>query len=161
MFRHKLSNSSSHLLTGSFQASQRELLTTVLTHASRTSSQQKSASKLAPDGHTVSVSDAELIESLMGQHTTMSTIMQSRLTNLAVVRTFWARNDLTGAIEAMEKMGDHALLVDVLGTMAHRTDVFTLELAAQALPLLHDLLTSQHDRCLFDLLLFSMFRAPV
>lgn len=83
----------------------------------------------------------------MGQHATMSTIMQSRLTNLAVVRTFWARNDLKGAIEAMDKMGDHALLVDVLGTMAQRSDVFTLELAAQAMPLLGELLTSQHDRC--------------
>ncbi|GAQ80741.1 WD repeat-containing protein [Klebsormidium nitens] len=106
----------------------------------------KSASKLAPDGDAASVSDAELIESLMGQHATMSTIMQSRLTNLAVVRTFWARNDLKGAIEAMDKMADHALLVDVLGTMAHRSDVFSLELAAQAMPLLGELLTSQHDR---------------
>lgn len=107
---------------------------------------QRSASKLAPDGDVPTVSDAELIEELMGQHATMSTIMQSRLTNLAIVRTFWAKNDLKGAIEAMEKMADHALLVDVLGTMNHRADLFTLELCAQTLPLLGELLTSQHDR---------------
>eukprot|EP01018_Ginkgo_biloba_P033263 Gb_19465 [translate_table: standard] len=92
--------------------------------------------------------DMEFIKELMQQHATFTSIMQSRLTKLQVIRQFWAKTDLKDAIEAIGKMGDHSVLVDVVSVLIERNEVFTLEICAIILPLLTNLLSSEIDRYL-------------
>ncbi|KAH7287794.1 hypothetical protein KP509_32G074800 [Ceratopteris richardii] len=94
------------------------------------------------------IDDSDVIEQLMEQHKSFTSAMQSRLTKLQVVRRFWARNDLKGAVEAMSKMGDHSVLVDVLSCLVDRGDAFTLEVCTLLLPLLNGLLSSTYERYL-------------
>eukprot|EP01018_Ginkgo_biloba_P024243 Gb_06352 [translate_table: standard] len=90
--------------------------------------------------------DNDAIEDLMEQHNSLTSNLQTRLTKLQVIRQFWERNDPKGAIEAMGKMGDHAVLVDVISVLIDRSEVFTLEICTVILPLLTLLLGSEIDR---------------
>eukprot|EP00249_Psilotum_nudum_P014278 c24748_g1_i1 orf=610-3012(-) len=92
------------------------------------------------------VDDTGIIEELMEQHTAFSNIMQSRLSKLQVVKHFWIKNDMKGAVEAMGKMADNAVLVDVLSILTDGSDAFTLEICTLLLPLLNGLLGSEFDR---------------
>jgi hypothetical protein len=69
---------------------------------------------------------------------------------LQVVRRFWIKNDARGAVEAMKKMTDHSVLVDVLSVLMERTELLTLEICCMLIPLLNGLLTSDHDRYLIS-----------
>ncbi|KAL2635022.1 hypothetical protein R1flu_006501 [Riccia fluitans] len=91
-------------------------------------------------------SDEDLIDKLMHQHHTMSSIMQSRLTNMQVIRRFWAKNDIKGAMEAMAKLKDPSVLLDVLGVIMERSNHLSLEVCVLLLPLLYELLCSDKDR---------------
>ncbi|MCO5593434.1 hypothetical protein L7F22_047448 [Adiantum nelumboides] len=97
---------------------------------------------------TGTIDDSDIIEQLMQQHNSFASIMQSRLTKLQVVRRFWTKNDLKGAVEAIAKMADHSVLVDVLSCLVDRGDAFTLEVCTLLLPLLNGLLSSTYDRYL-------------
>jgi katanin p80 WD40 repeat-containing subunit B1 len=92
--------------------------------------------------------DTEIIEELLLQHHVMSSIMQSRLTNMQVVRRFWIKNDMKGAIEAMKKMADQSVLVEVLSVFMEKTDLLTLEICYLLIPLLNGLLSADNDRFL-------------
>lgn len=92
--------------------------------------------------------DSDIMEQLMQQHNSFASIMQSRLTKLQVIRRFWTKNDLKGAVEAMAKMADHSVLVDVLSCLVDRSEAFTLEVCTLLLPLLNGLLSSTFDRYL-------------
>ncbi|KAH9556503.1 hypothetical protein CY35_07G031700 [Sphagnum magellanicum] len=100
--------------------------------------------------------DTDIIEELMRQHHTMASIMQSRLTNMQVVRRFWIKNDARGAVEAMKKMTDQSVLVDVLSVLMERTELLTLEICCMLIPLLNGLLTSDQDRNLMTALSLLM-----
>nr|DAD32704.1 TPA_asm: hypothetical protein HUJ06_011555 [Nelumbo nucifera] len=95
---------------------------------------------------TVSVSDEDVISDLMEVHDQFVGSMQSRLTKLQVVRRYWERNDVKGAISAMDKMSDHAVVADVISILAEKMDMVTLEICACLLPLLTGLLESNFDR---------------
>ncbi|KAG6551327.1 hypothetical protein Mapa_007113 [Marchantia paleacea] len=90
--------------------------------------------------------DEDLIDKLMQQHHTMASIMQSRLTNMQVIRRFWVKNDVKGAMEAMAKLNDHSVLVDVLSVVMERSNVLSLEVSGLLLPPLTDLLLSNNER---------------
>lgn len=94
------------------------------------------------------LNDMDIIEAVMQQHQTFTSIMKSRLTKLQVIRRLWERTDLKGALEAMGKMGDNSVLVDVVSVLIERTEVFTLEICTVILPLLTNLLSSEIDRYL-------------
>ncbi|KAG0582551.1 hypothetical protein M758_3G068100 [Ceratodon purpureus] len=96
--------------------------------------------------------DTEIIEELLLQHHVMSSIMQSRLTNMQVVRRFWNKNDMKGAIEAMKKMADQSVLVEVLSVFMEKTDLLTLEICYLLIPLLNGLLSTDNDRFLMTAL---------
>ncbi|KAG0554292.1 hypothetical protein KC19_12G080100 [Ceratodon purpureus] len=96
--------------------------------------------------------DTEVIEELLLQHHTMASIMQSRLTNMQVVRRFWNKNDMKGAIEAMKKMADQSVLVEVLSVFMEKSDLLTLELCYLLIPLLNGLLSTDNDRFLMTAL---------
>lgn len=90
--------------------------------------------------------DNSSIEELMQQHNTFTNILQTRLTKLQVIRRFWQRNDLKGAIEATGKMGDYSVSADVISVLIERSEVFTLDLCTVILPVLTRLLQSEIDR---------------
>lgn len=97
---------------------------------------------------TSTIDDSEIIEHLMQQHNSFASVMQSRLMKLQVIRRFWTKNDLKGAVEAMAKMADHSVLVDVLSCLVDRSEAFTLEVCTLLIPLLNGLLSSTFDRYL-------------
>lgn len=90
--------------------------------------------------------DNSAIEELMQQHNTFTSILQARLTKLQVIRRFWQRNDLKGAIDATGKMGDHSVSADVISILIERSEIFTLDICTVILPLLTRLLQSETDR---------------
>ncbi|KAK8622355.1 hypothetical protein V6N13_117275 [Hibiscus sabdariffa] len=90
--------------------------------------------------------DEDAVAVVMEQHDQFIGSMQSRLAKLQVVRRLWERNDIKGAISAMEKMADHAVLADVISIITEKMDLVTLEICTCLLPLLSGLLGSEMDR---------------
>ncbi|XP_006848621.2 katanin p80 WD40 repeat-containing subunit B1 homolog isoform X1 [Amborella trichopoda] len=104
-------------------------------------------------GHSQSVeremappSDESVIDDVIRQRDQFMSSMQSRLTKLQVVRRFWERNDVKGAINAMQKMSDHSVFADVISILMEKSDSITLEICTCLLPLLSSLLDSKMDR---------------
>ncbi|KEH24722.1 putative transcription factor WD40-like family [Medicago truncatula] len=95
---------------------------------------------------TVSASDEDSIADLMEQHDEFISSMQNRSSKLKVVFRRWERNDVTEVISTMAKMGDHAVIADVVSIIMEKIDMVTLDLCTGLLPLLTDLLQSEMDR---------------
>ncbi|XP_073058633.1 katanin p80 WD40 repeat-containing subunit B1 homolog KTN80.1-like isoform X2 [Primulina eburnea] len=92
------------------------------------------------------VSDVSVIENLMQNHDSLLSSFRSRLTKLQMVRHFWERNDVKGAINAVTKFPDHSVQADVVGVFLERTEIITLDLFSCLLPMLLGLLESKVDR---------------
>eukprot|EP00850_Spirogloea_muscicola_P000151 SM000001S04553 [mRNA] locus=s1:963523:968225:+ [translate_table: standard] len=88
-------------------------------------------------------SEDNIIKDLLEKHDLVSGVLQGRLTKLKVIRSFWSKGDLKGAAEAMERMQDDAIVVDVLEQKGKQLD---LEWGTLILPLLLGLLNSPHER---------------
>lgn len=93
-----------------------------------------------------SFSEDDVIADIIGRHDQFLGSMQSRLDKLQVVQRFWDRNDVKGAIGAMEKMADHGVVADVVSCLTEKPDIVTLEICTVLLPLLATLLESDVDR---------------
>ncbi|KAG9136672.1 hypothetical protein Leryth_004459 [Lithospermum erythrorhizon] len=81
----------------------------------------------------VAGSEEDAIHDLMEQHDQFIFSMHSRLAKLQAVHKYWQRHDIRGALSAMEKLADHAVLADVLGLLMDKMDT-ALE-TAHLLPL--------------------------
>ncbi|KAE8652704.1 katanin p80 WD40 repeat-containing subunit B1 homolog isoform X1 [Cucumis sativus] len=93
-----------------------------------------------------SANDRDVIEDLMQSHDVFLSTLRSRLTKLQVVRHFWERNDMKGAINAMTKLPDHSVQADVISVLVDKMDVLTLDLFSCLLPVLVGLLDSKIER---------------
>ncbi|MBA0705206.1 hypothetical protein Golax_017414, partial [Gossypium laxum] len=93
-----------------------------------------------------STADEDAVADVMEHHDQFIGSMQSRLAKLQVVHRLWERNDIKGAISAMEKMSDHGVLADVMSIVTEKIDIVTLEICTSLLPLLSGLLGSDMDR---------------
>ncbi|KAK3189174.1 hypothetical protein Dsin_028735 [Dipteronia sinensis] len=93
-----------------------------------------------------SASDEDATADVMEQHDQFVSSMQSRLAKLQAVYRYWQRNDVKGAISAMQKMADHAVLADVMSIVSEKIDIVTLDICTCLLPLLTGLLESDVDR---------------
>ncbi|KAK2635130.1 hypothetical protein Ddye_029922 [Dipteronia dyeriana] len=93
-----------------------------------------------------SASDEDATADVMEQHDQFVSSMQSRLAKLQAVYRYWQRNDIKGAISAMQKMADHAVLADVMSIVSEKIDIVTLDICTCLLPLLTGLLESDVDR---------------
>ncbi|KAG5521716.1 hypothetical protein RHGRI_034063 [Rhododendron griersonianum] len=69
----------------------------------------------------------------------------SMLQRNVIVHRYWERHDVRGAIGAMEKMADHAVLADVISFLTEKPDIITLDTCTCLLPLLTGLLESSMD----------------
>ncbi|KAL2545679.1 Katanin p80 WD40 repeat-containing subunit B1-like protein [Forsythia ovata] len=98
------------------------------------------------ENESVSASEEDAIADMMEQHEQFVGSMQSRLAKLQVVHNYLQRYDIKGALSAMEKMADHCVLADVMGLLAEKTDIVTLDICTFLLPLLSGLLDSDMDR---------------
>ncbi|XP_051128659.1 katanin p80 WD40 repeat-containing subunit B1 homolog KTN80.1 isoform X2 [Andrographis paniculata] len=92
------------------------------------------------------LNDDNVIENLMQNHDVLLSTFRSRLTKLQVVRHFWERNDLKGAVNAVKKLPDHSVQTDVVGILIERLDKITLDLFSCILPVLLRLLESKVER---------------
>lgn len=90
--------------------------------------------------------DWDPAEELMQTHDVFLSTLRSRLTKLQVVRHFWQRNDLKGAINAMRKLPDHSVQADVVSVLKERMDILNLDLFSCLLPVLLGLLDSKTER---------------
>nr|XP_043624562.1 katanin p80 WD40 repeat-containing subunit B1 homolog KTN80.1-like isoform X2 [Erigeron canadensis] len=86
------------------------------------------------------------VEDLLLDHELFTSTLRSRLTKLQVVRNFWQQNDLRGAINALQKLPDHAVQADVTSVMLENVESLTLDLFSCLLPLLLGLLNSETER---------------
>ncbi|XP_052205024.1 katanin p80 WD40 repeat-containing subunit B1 homolog KTN80.4 isoform X2 [Diospyros lotus] len=101
---------------------------------------------LSPEKEKVPASEDDVIADIVEQHGHFVGSMQSRLAKLQMVHKYWERLDVRGAIGAMEKMADHAVLADVVSFLMEKPDVITLDICSSLLPLLTGLLDSNMDR---------------
>ncbi|KAJ7968490.1 Katanin p80 WD40 repeat-containing subunit B1-like [Quillaja saponaria] len=72
--------------------------------------------------------------------------LRSRLTKLQVVRHFWYRNDIKGAISALRKLPDHSVQADVISVLVEKMQILSLDLFSCLLPVLTGLLDSKIER---------------
>ncbi|KAE8672669.1 Katanin p80 WD40 repeat-containing subunit B1 [Hibiscus syriacus] len=93
-----------------------------------------------------SASDEDAVADLLEQHDQFISSMQSRFAKLQAVHRYWERNDIKGAISAIEKMADYAVLADVMSIVFEKMDIVTLDICTCLLPLLSGLLGSDMDR---------------
>ncbi|KAL5579351.1 hypothetical protein UlMin_011793 [Ulmus minor] len=85
-------------------------------------------------------------EILMQNHDLFLSTLRSRLTKLQVVRHFWERNDIKGAIGALRKLPDHSVQADIVSVLMEKRDILTLDLFSCLLPVLLGLLDSKIER---------------
>nr|KAJ0208952.1 hypothetical protein LSAT_V11C400179700 [Lactuca sativa] len=78
--------------------------------------------------------------------TTQMTIEKHKFSPLLVVGYFWARNETRGAINALQKLPDHAVHVDVISVMLENTECLNLDHLSCLLPLLLGFLDSNTER---------------
>ncbi|GAV59255.1 WD40 domain-containing protein/Katanin_con80 domain-containing protein [Cephalotus follicularis] len=93
-----------------------------------------------------SSSDSDVIENLLRTHDVFLSTLRSRFTKLQVVRHFWERNDLKGAINALRKLPDQSVQADVISILMEKMDILTLDLFSCLLPVLLGLLDSKMER---------------
>ncbi|GMI74734.1 Katanin p80 subunit 3 [Hibiscus trionum] len=93
-----------------------------------------------------SASDEDAVADLLEQHDQFVSSMQSRLAKLQAVHRYWERSDIKGAISAIGKMADNAVLADVMSIVIEKMDIVTLDICTFLLPLLSGLLGSDMDR---------------
>ncbi|ONI10302.1 hypothetical protein PRUPE_4G039800 [Prunus persica] len=96
--------------------------------------------------HIASTKNGGPSEDLMQTHEVFLSTLRSRLTKLQVVRHFWERNDIKGAIGAIRKLPDHSVQADVISVLLEKMDILTLDLFSRLLPVLLGLLDSKIER---------------
>ncbi|XLR14908.1 hypothetical protein S83_042846, partial [Arachis hypogaea] len=105
--------------------------------------------------------EEEIIEGLMKNLDVTLSNLRSHLTNghnvyLLVVRHFWERNNVEGAINALRKLPNQSVQSDVISVLAEKMNVLTIDLFACLLPVLSGLLdgkTERHVKLSLDMLL--------
>ncbi|GAB4831275.1 hypothetical protein Ancab_005288 [Ancistrocladus abbreviatus] len=95
---------------------------------------------------TTCATDMILIEHLMENHDVLLSGLRSRLTKLQMVRHFWERNDIKGAINAMKKLPDPSVQADVLSVLLEKMEIINLDLFSSLLPVLVGLMDSKTER---------------
>ncbi|CAH2047867.1 unnamed protein product [Thlaspi arvense] len=90
--------------------------------------------------------EGDMSETLMQTHNEVLNTLQSRLTKLQIVRHFWERSDIKGAIMALIKLSDHSVQADVISILTDKTEILTLDLFSQLAPVLTGLLGSRTER---------------
>ncbi|KAJ6769774.1 KATANIN P80 SUBUNIT [Salix purpurea] len=88
----------------------------------------------------------DVIEDLMQSHDLFLNTLKSRLTKLQVIRHFWERNDIKGAINALRKLPDYSVQVDVISVLMDKMEILNLDLFSCLLPVLVGLLDSKMER---------------
>ncbi|XP_038690637.1 katanin p80 WD40 repeat-containing subunit B1 homolog KTN80.3-like isoform X2 [Tripterygium wilfordii] len=98
----------------------------------------------------------DITEDLMQTHDVFLSTLRSRMTKLQVVRHFWERNDIKGAISAMRKLPDTSVQADVISVLMEKMEILNLDLFSWLLPVLMSLLDSKierHTKISMDMLL--------
>ncbi|XP_020870620.1 katanin p80 WD40 repeat-containing subunit B1 homolog isoform X2 [Arabidopsis lyrata subsp. lyrata] len=90
--------------------------------------------------------DSDITENLMLTHNKFLTTLQSRLTKLQIVRHFWERSDVKGAIGALRKLTDQSVQADVISILTDKIEILTLDMFSQLVPVLTSLLGSRTER---------------
>ncbi|XP_058196725.1 katanin p80 WD40 repeat-containing subunit B1 homolog KTN80.2-like isoform X3 [Rhododendron vialii] len=93
-----------------------------------------------------SANDVNHTEDLMQNHDVLLSTLRSRLTKLQVVRHFWERNDIKGAIDAVKKFPDHSVQADLISILMEKMEILSLDLFSCLLPVLLCLLDSKIER---------------
>ncbi|XP_058771618.1 katanin p80 WD40 repeat-containing subunit B1 homolog KTN80.1-like [Vicia villosa] len=93
-----------------------------------------------------SSNEMAIIEGLMETHDATLSNLRSRLTKLQVVRHFWERSDIKGAINALRKLPDQSVQADVISILVEKMEILTLDLLSSLLPVLTGLLDSKTER---------------
>ncbi|MBA0587455.1 hypothetical protein Gorai_000584, partial [Gossypium raimondii] len=99
-----------------------------------------------PKGEPSSATDGSITDNLMQTHDIFVSTLRSRLTKLQVVRLFWVKNDIKGAIDALRKLPDHSVQVDSISVFMQKMEILTLDLFSGLLPVLTGLLDSKIER---------------
>ena len=77
-------------------------------------------------GYCAQVSDAEVIAQLMAKNQTVVSILSSRQATLQLVRSFWARGDVRGALAALlQSSGATSVYVACWNHSRHSLEAFT------------------------------------
>ncbi|KAF3571632.1 hypothetical protein F2Q69_00063538 [Brassica cretica] len=96
--------------------------------------------------HVPSQTDSDITENLMQTHEEFLSTLQSRLTKLQIVRHFWERSDVKGAIGALRKLTDQSVQADVISILTDKIEILTLDMFSQLVPVLTSLLGSRTER---------------
>ncbi|CAD7704236.1 unnamed protein product, partial [Ostreobium quekettii] len=91
-------------------------------------------------------SDIELVSEVMSKRGKMQQILASRHSNLQLLRSFWTRGDVRGALRAARRCGDPSVVTDFLDAVGPKNGAFTLELIPEVTPSIDELVLSQHQR---------------
>lgn len=102
--------------------------------------------KLVSEKVVIAANDNSVIEVIMQQHDVFLSNLRSRLTKVQVLRHFWERNDVKGAIDGVRKLPDHSVQAELIGVLTDKMETLTLDLFSCLLPVLLDLLESSTER---------------
>eukprot|EP00050_Salpingoeca_kvevrii_P014614 m.38126 g.38126 ORF g.38126 m.38126 type:complete len:665 (+) comp5869_c1_seq1:191-2185(+) len=91
------------------------------------------------------VSAQDVFDSVAAGHPSMLTVLSSRLRNVQIVRNCWQNTSEKRALEQLVEARDLGACVDVLSILLQRPNSWTLDMAAAIMPLLKDIVCSQHE----------------
>ncbi|XP_017878583.1 katanin p80 WD40 repeat-containing subunit B1-like isoform X1 [Ceratina calcarata] len=91
------------------------------------------------------MSEAEVLNSIMGGHESMMAVLTSRHRSLQIIYSLWHNKDLKAAVESAVAMNDLPVIVDLLGIMTLKPSMWNLDLCNSLLGPIGDLLQSKYE----------------
>ncbi|KAK8393920.1 hypothetical protein O3P69_006926 [Scylla paramamosain] len=91
------------------------------------------------------MSEQEVINSIMGGHSSMMSVISARARGLQIVHKLWQTKDLKTAVEHALNTGDQALLADLLTIINLRPSSWNLDLLTALLPPVSLMLQSKYE----------------
>lgn len=89
--------------------------------------------------------DSDIIDALLFRHTSIASILHSRLTSIRLIRQAWDESNIKQAIETMVNLKDSAVCIDILRIINLKPKLLTLDAAIVLLPALNELLFEVYE----------------
>uniref|UniRef100_A0A7S0H142 Katanin p80 WD40 repeat-containing subunit B1 homolog n=1 Tax=Amorphochlora amoebiformis TaxID=1561963 RepID=A0A7S0H142_9EUKA len=92
------------------------------------------------------VDTAQLRKDISKDHSAFRAILKQRMVRLRVLRTYWSKGDMKGAIDSLVKMDDRSVAVDFLRhTQSQFQKAMTLDICREIVPILGQLIKTRFE----------------
>ncbi|XP_016840722.1 katanin p80 WD40 repeat-containing subunit B1 isoform X2 [Nasonia vitripennis] len=91
------------------------------------------------------MSEAEVLNTMMRGHESMMAVLTSRQRSLQIIYSLWQNKDMKSAVDSAVAMNELSVIVDLLGVLVLKPNMWNLDLCNSLLTPIYDLLQSKYE----------------